>query len=68
MKKLENECCDCSTPAYPCKGASCPLRSVAHYYCDKCGAEEVLYQTDDGELCADCILKNLPVVDGSEEI
>lgn len=65
MKKIENECVGCGLP---CIGSACPHRNVAHYYCDSCGAETTLYNTDDGELCADCILKNLPVVDGSEEI
>ena len=66
MKKIENDCCGCAVPAYPCRGDSCPLRHVEHFYCDQCGDETTLYSTDDGELCADCILSNLPVVKGSE--
>lgn len=66
MKTIENDCCGCAVPAYPCSGASCPLRHAEHFYCDKCHAETTLYKTEDGELCADCILENLPVVEGSK--
>ena len=57
MIKIENHCCDCATGAYPCRGASCPLRRVEVHYCDKCGAE---IPEDDGgemdglELCEEC--------------
>ena len=65
--KYENECCDCAVPGYPCRGSSCPLRNVAHYYCDKCGDETTLYEKDGEQLCADCILKDYSIVEGSEE-
>lgn len=65
MVRYENDCCGCASPAYPCLGSACTLRNVPHYYCDKCGEEETLFQTDEGELCADCILENLPKVEGS---
>lgn len=54
----ENECCDCAVPAYPCLGNACPNRHVPHLYCDKCEEEvEVLYETENGQLCAKCVLE-----------
>ena len=64
MKRTESECVDCG---FPCMGNACPNYSVTRFYCDKCGQEETLYHTEDGDLCVDCILANLPVVEGSEE-
>lgn len=56
MVKYENRCCDCATPAYPCRGSSCPLRSVPVHYCDKCGDElDEVYEVDGEELCEDCL-------------
>lgn len=63
MKRIENECVDCGLP---CLGTGCKYYRVERFYCDKCGQEETLYHTDEGELCTDCILSNLPVVEGSE--
>ncbi len=62
MQKTTSECVQCDMP---CLGRACPNYSVTRYYCDKCGAEETLYHTEDGDLCADCILENLPKVEGS---
>ena len=61
MKRIENECCDCATPAYPCLGNYCPLTHVSHYYCDKCGDEidlDELYKVDNEDIC-ECCLKNM---------
>ena len=55
MRKYENECCGCATPAYPCLGSSCPNRNVLHLYCDKCEEEKTLFHYDGKELCIDCI-------------
>lgn len=58
MRKIENRCCDCATPAYPCRGDICPLRSVEVIYCDKCNDEcGEAYGVDDEELCEYCFLK-----------
>lgn len=67
MKKIENDCCGCASPAYPCRGSSCPLRSVEHFYCDKCGSEAKLYEYDGKELCEECLLEAIPVVEGSDK-
>lgn len=57
MKRIENHCCDCAVPGYPCRGDACPLRRVEVYYCDKCGCElEEVYEVDDEEFCEDCLL------------
>lgn len=57
MIVYENECCSCAVPAYPCMGDACPNRNVPHLYCNKCKEDvEDLYKTEDGELCAECVL------------
>lgn len=56
MKRIEDHCCDCATPAYPCRGRSCPNRNVEVYYCDNCGEViEDIYEVDCDELCEDCL-------------
>lgn len=62
MKKITNDCCDCATPAYPCRGNACPLRNVEHYVCDECGEETTLYEYDGKQLCEYCLLEAVPVV------
>lgn len=60
-KRIENHCCDCAAPGYPCRGNACPLRHVEVHYCDRCNAEfendDDIYETDEGleycELCMD---------------
>lgn len=63
MLKLENECVSCGLP---CLGDGCPYRNVHRYYCDKCGEESTLYYYDGFEMCADCIIEDLNVVEGSQ--
>lgn len=56
MKKIENHCCNCAVPGYPCRGSACPERRVEVYYCDKCGCElEEIYDVDGEELCESCL-------------
>ena len=56
MKKIENQCCDCAVPGYPCRGDACPLTKVVVHYCDKCGCEiDEVYDVDGEELCEDCL-------------
>lgn len=56
MRKIENRCCDCATPGYPCLGSACPLMRVEVYYCDKCGDElEEIYEVDGDDLCEECL-------------
>lgn len=62
MKKTESECVGCG---FPCLLGACPNYRVTRYYCDKCYSEETLYKTDEGELCAECIIDNLQRVEGS---
>lgn len=58
--RIENHCCDCAAPGYPCLGRSCPNRHVYVYYCDKCkgeiGREDEVYKSEiDGkDLCEEC--------------
>lgn len=66
MIKIENECVGCP-PGMGCIGDACRYKNVPHYYCDKCGDEATLYEYDGRELCVDCILELLTVVEGSEE-
>lgn len=65
MLRITNECCDCASPSYPCRGASCPNRNVTRYYCDRCGSESELYDYDGEELCQDCLLEEFPRIEGS---
>lgn len=57
MVKIENQCCDCAAPGYPCLGAGCPNRNVEVYYCDKCGdlIEDDVYEVEGEELCEYCL-------------
>lgn len=56
MVVIEDHCCDCAVPVYPCRGSSCPNRNVEVHYCDKCGCElEDIYEVDGEELCEDCL-------------
>lgn len=66
MKKIVNECYGCKDVGLPCLGSTCPNKNVAHYYCDKCGDETVLYEYDDEELCQHCLLEKFNVIEGSE--
>lgn len=67
MKRVENDCCGCATDSYPCRGSRCPLTHVEHFYCDKCGSEDKLHEYGGKELCAECLLEAVPVVEGSDK-
>lgn len=66
MKKIENECLNCKNLGLNCIGVTCPYISVERFYCDRCKEEAVLYLFDGEELCENCLLKNFPIVDGSD--
>lgn len=66
MVRIFNECCDCATAAYPCRGAECKHRHVERFFCDACGTEDKLYYLGDKQLCIDCVEAELEVVEGSE--
>lgn len=56
MLMIENHCCDCAVPGFPCMGDCCPLLEVKVHYCDSCGIEiEDIYDVDGEELCEDCL-------------
>lgn len=56
MVVYENECIDCPSEL-GCFGISCTKRNVLHMTCDKCKEEvDELYETENGQLCADCVL------------
>lgn len=57
MVRIENHCCNCATPGYPCLGPSCPETRVPVYYCDKCGEEiyDDVYDVDGEDLCEECL-------------
>lgn len=58
MKQIENDCVGCDLPCI-----NCGRDKVEHFYCDKCGEEETLYEYDGEELCEDCLLKAVPKVE-----
>ena len=73
MIRIENDCCGCAVPAYPCLGDSCKLRNNPHYYCDQCGEEDTLYESYNGkQLCRECLIDEIfssgdyPIVEGSD--
>ena len=56
MKRIENHCCQCATPSYPCRGDLCELSRVEVYYCDRCPNElDTIYEVDGEELCEECL-------------
>ena len=64
MVVYENQCCDCASPGYPCKGDLCSNRHVRVLKCDRCGYEvERLYILDGEELCEDCLLEGLETIE-----
>lgn len=62
MKKTESECVQCGKP---CMGNACPNFAVTRFYCDKCGNEDMLFEWDGQELCRECVLEEIPSVEGS---
>lgn len=64
MREVENHCVDCGLP---CLGDACPNRNVVCYYCDKCKEQTTLYYFEGRELCEECIMEELEVVEGSDE-
>lgn len=63
MIVVENECVDCGSP---CIGASCKYLNVKRYYCDQCKFENRLYEFDGQQLCLECIVERLDIVEGSD--
>ena len=62
MVIIENECVGCDLP---CIHEACRYYAVKRYYCDECGDENVLRDTEFGELCESCLLNKFPIVEGS---
>lgn len=63
MKIRTNECVGCQST---CIHGSCRYYNVERFYCDKCKNEDTLYEFDGQELCIDCIIKQLDIVEGSD--
>lgn len=57
MVRIENHCCNCAVPGYPCLGNACERRHVEVHYCDNCEFEidGDIYEVDGEELCEDCL-------------
>ena len=65
MIRIQNDCCSCAVPGYPCIGERCELLHAKHYFCDECGDEVYpgeLYWFDGEQLCISCIESRLEVV------
>lgn len=62
MTRYESQCADCGLP---CRYEACRYYKVRILECDECGEEcEKLYIGISGrELCAECALKELEVVE-----
>ena len=64
MIRYTNECRDCATESYPCKGDSCPNRRVRRLFCDRCGWDYgKLCRYDGEEVCEECLLKGFEVLE-----
>ncbi len=63
MIRIECDCVDCGLP---CKFGGCPYYRVEHYYCDKCGYEDELYEFGDKELCKDCLMEEMSISDSED--
>jgi hypothetical protein len=61
MITIENQCVNCG---WPCLGSSCPHRNVRVLNCDDCGqAVDKLYVLNGDEICEQCLLKGLKVIE-----
>jgi hypothetical protein len=64
MKKFESDCVMCGRPE---RCGSCRFNEkLPHYYCDKCEHQDTLYRYNGEELCIDCLIEKLEVVEGSK--
>ena len=64
MRYYTSNCCDCGLP---CLYEGCPNYKVECFVCDFCKDEDsTLYEYDGYEICADCLLKEFKVVEGSD--
>jgi hypothetical protein len=68
MVRVENDCVGC-----PQGCINCGRKYVEHFYCDKCGEEDTLYESYNGEqLCKECLIDvilssgDYPIVEGSD--
>ena len=55
MRKIVDNCVDCTSMGLHCLGASCSNRRHEVSCCDNCGAEETLYDHDGKEYCSYCL-------------
>jgi hypothetical protein len=61
MVKYESGCVDCG---FPCIGMACRHYRVKVLKCDNCRQEvDKLYKYDGKELCEECVLEELEVVE-----
>lgn len=64
MRYYDSECVSCGLP---CRYEACQNYRVEHFVCDICKDEDVtLYHFNGFEMCADCVLKRLDIVEGSD--
>lgn len=62
MVTKENQCVNCGKT---CLGSSCPNRNVTVFYCDRCHDEAGhLYDYDGEQLCEECLMMSVPIVEG----
>lgn len=63
MRYYTDECVDCGLP---CIYEACPYYKVEHFVCDFCKDEDItLYDYNGYEICADCLIKQFDVIEGS---
>lgn len=59
MKKIIDECVDCTSMGLHCMGAACSKRRQEIHVCDNCECNDTLYHFEGGEYCIDCIIDML---------
>ena len=66
MIVVENECVGCPDNMN-CLYEACQYYNVVRLYCDECHEEvDELYAWDNGQICLECILKQLERVEPDE--
>lgn len=64
MITYEDLCVNCTGMGLSCKGSSCPNKNIRVLICDSCGKSfDTLYCVDGEQLCAECVLDGLEVVE-----
>lgn len=65
MVRTESLCGGCQ--GMECMGSACPNYEITVLECDNCKKNETLYYFEGEELCLDCIVKRLKIVESVDD-